>query len=95
MTAKSAATIRLNALANSYSRDADAMSRDPEHFTSYDVVAYSTIAKELRKIAVLLDEEPRCTCSGVTSQTGVDQSDDGPDKVWRCDECDLIWEATP
>jgi len=35
--------------------------------------------------------EPRCICSGVTSQHGVDQSS-GPDKVWRCDECDRIWE---
>ena len=51
------ATARLNAIANSYSRDADAMKRDPEHFTSYDCVAYSTVAKELRKIAAQLEEE--------------------------------------
>jgi len=35
--------------------------------------------------------EPRCTCSGITSQHGVDQNF-GPNKVWRCDECDRIWE---
>jgi hypothetical protein len=33
-----------------------------------------------------------CTCTGITSQTGVDQND-GPDKVWLCDECGLIWEG--
>ena len=53
------ASIRLNALANSYSRDADAMKRAPENFTSYDCVAYSTIAKELRKIAAQIEEEAK------------------------------------
>ena len=33
-----------------------------------------------------------CTCTGITSQTGVDQAE-GPDKVWRCDTCGLIWEG--
>jgi len=56
MTTKSAVQ-QLHAIANSYWRDADAMKRDPEHFTPYDCVAYSTIAKELRKIAALLDED--------------------------------------
>ena len=32
------------------------------------------------------------SCAG-QSWTGVDQ-DFGPDKVWRCDECDRIWEAS-
>jgi len=58
MTTK-AAVLRLHALANSYWRDADAMGRDPEHFTAYDCVAYSTIAKELRKVAALLEEEAK------------------------------------
>lgn len=56
MTSQSAA-IQLHSIANSYWRDADAMKRDPEKFTSYDVVAYSTIAAELRKIAKLLEAE--------------------------------------
>jgi hypothetical protein len=30
-----------------------------------------------------------CRCTGITSQTGVDQNF-GPDKVWRCDECGRI-----
>ena len=58
MTAESAA-IKLHAIANSYMRDAEAMGRDPEHFTSYDAIAYSTIAKELRKIAAQLEQEPK------------------------------------
>jgi hypothetical protein len=49
--------VRLNAIAKSYMRDADAMKNDPEHFTSYDCVAYSTIAKELRKVAAQIEEE--------------------------------------
>jgi len=57
VTTKSA-VLHLHAIANSYWRDAAAMKRDPEHFTSYDCVAYSTIAKELRKIAALLEQEP-------------------------------------
>ena len=51
------AVIRLNTLADSYWRDAAAMKRDPEHFTSYDCIAYSTIAKELRKIAAQIEAE--------------------------------------
>ena len=57
MTAKLSA-VRLRAIADSYWRDAGAMKRDPEHFTSYDCIAYSTIAKELRKIAAQIEEEP-------------------------------------
>ena len=56
MTTKSAAA-HLHDIANSYWRDAEAMGRDPEHFTSYDCVAYSTIAKELRKIAAQIEAE--------------------------------------
>jgi hypothetical protein len=52
-----AAAVRLNALADSYWNDAAAMKRDPEHFTSYDCIAYSTIAKELRKVAAQIEEE--------------------------------------
>ena len=57
MKITNAAIIRLNTLADSYWNDAAAMKRDPEHFTSYDCVAYSTIAKELRKIAAMLEAE--------------------------------------
>jgi hypothetical protein len=53
------AAVRLLTLANSYWRDADAMKRDPENFTPYDVVAYSTIAKELRKVAAQIEEEAK------------------------------------
>jgi len=35
------------------------MKRDPEHFTAYDCIAYSTIAKELRKIATQIEEEAK------------------------------------
>ena len=58
MTTKSA-VLRLNDIANSYLRDAAAMKRDPEHFTSYDCITYSTIAKELRKIAAQIEEEAK------------------------------------
>ena len=58
MTTKSAA-VHLRAIADSYWRDAGAMKRDPEHFTSYDCVAYSTIAKELRKIAAQIETEAK------------------------------------
>ena len=51
------AAARVADIANSYWKDAAAMKRDPEHFTSYDCVAYSTIAKELRKVAVQLEAE--------------------------------------
>lgn len=51
------AAARVTDIANSYWKDAAAMKRDPEHFTSYDCVAYSTIAKELRKVAVQLEAE--------------------------------------
>jgi hypothetical protein len=34
-------------------------------------------------------EAESCQCTGITSQTGVDQNW-GPNKVWRCDECGRI-----
>ena len=58
MTTKSA-VLHLHAIANSYWCDAEAMRHDPENFTSYDVVAYSTIANELRKIATQIEEEAK------------------------------------
>ena len=58
MTTESAVA-RLREVASSYIRDADAMKRDPENFSAYDCVAYSTIANELRKVATQIEEEPK------------------------------------
>jgi hypothetical protein len=57
------------------------------------ISGWEPLVAEARYLDRLAALEPRCACSGVTSQHGVDQ-DFGPDKVWRCDECDRIWEAS-
>jgi hypothetical protein len=36
----------------------------------------------------------QCTCPGLISASGVDTAPDGPDKVWRCDECGLNVKVT-
>jgi len=58
MSAESAVD-RLRAVASSYIRDADAMKRDPENFSAYDCVAYTTIANELRKVATQIEQEAK------------------------------------
>jgi hypothetical protein len=58
MTTESAVD-RLRAVASSYIRDADAMKRDPENFSAYDCVAYTTIANEIRKVAAQIEAEPK------------------------------------